>query len=66
MGLCEADPVTVYRWEDTDEGPTNSWTLSAWAGEEANLFKFEPIHKAMNITQVGRFHLPFSITVEKQ
>ena len=57
------DPVTVIRGGTTGN-PTNSWTLSAAAGDVACLFKV--VDNFKEVTLEGRFNLPFSIDVEEQ
>ena len=57
------DPVTVTRG-GTAGNPTNSWTLFAAASDVTCLFKVEG--QSIELTQEGRFNLPFSIDVEEQ
>lgn len=62
-GIICGDPVTVTRG-GTAGNPTNSWTLSAAAGDVACLFKV--VDNFKEVTLEGRFNLPFSIDVEEQ
>ena len=62
-GIVCGDPVTVTRG-GTADNPTNSWTLSADAGDVACLFKV--VDNFKEVTREGRFNLPFSIDVEEQ
>ena len=57
------DPVTVKR-EGTAGSPTNSWIISAAATDVACLFEVEG--QSIELTQEGRFHMPFSIDVDEQ
>ncbi len=61
------DPVTVTRG-GTADNPTNSWTLSADAGDEACLFEpvGDPGGEGLIGVLKGRFHMPFSINVVEQ
>lgn len=63
LACPDGDPVTVTRGEDAGN-PTNSWTLSAAAGDVACLFKV--VDNFKEVTLEGRFNLPFSIDVEEQ
>jgi hypothetical protein len=63
LACPDGDPVTVTRGEDAGN-PTNSWTLSAAAGDVACLFKV--VDNFKEVTREGRFNLPFSIDVEEQ
>ncbi len=63
LACPDGDPVTVTRGGDADN-PTNSWTLSAAAGDVACLFKV--VDNFKEVTLEGRFNLPFSIDVDEQ
>ena len=63
LACPDGDPVTVTRG-GSPGNPTNSWTLSAAAGDVACLFKVVDNFKEVNL--VGRFHMPFSIDVVEQ
>ncbi len=62
-GIVCGDPVTVTRG-GAPGNPTNSWTLSATASDEACLFKV--VDNFKEVTLEGRFNLPFSIDVVEQ